>query len=67
MVWKLVALLCALARCCLAGVISSPTTVNAQTYDYIVVGAGLCGITVASRLSENSSISVLVIEVRLLL
>ena len=31
-------------------------------YDYIVVGGGTSGLTVANRLSENPSISVLVIE-----
>jgi len=32
------------------------------TYDYVVVGGGNAGLTVAARLSENSSISVAVIE-----
>ncbi|KAI0161785.1 putative GMC oxidoreductase [Hypoxylon sp. FL1284] len=31
-------------------------------YDYIVVGAGIGGLVVANRLSENASVSVLVIE-----
>jgi choline dehydrogenase len=33
-----------------------------QTYDYVVVGGGLTGITVAARLAENPSTSILVIE-----
>ncbi|KAH8671782.1 choline dehydrogenase-like protein [Tricladium varicosporioides] len=33
-----------------------------QTYDYIIVGGGISGLTVANRLSEDSKKSVLVIE-----
>ncbi|KAJ2933649.1 hypothetical protein H1R20_g3458, partial [Candolleomyces eurysporus] len=44
------------------GVTTSPTSVNGKTYDYIVVGGGLTGITVAARLAENPSVTVLVIE-----
>ncbi len=36
--------------------------VDSQTYDYIVVGGGLTGITVATRLAENSSLRILVVE-----
>ncbi|KAL5046289.1 hypothetical protein BDW71DRAFT_207647 [Aspergillus fruticulosus] len=32
------------------------------TYDYVIVGAGVSGLTVANRLSENKKLSVLVIE-----
>jgi NADPH-dependent 2,4-dienoyl-CoA reductase/sulfur reductase-like enzyme len=32
------------------------------TYDYVVVGGGTVGLTVASRLAENGSLSVAVIE-----
>ncbi|EJC99456.1 alcohol oxidase [Fomitiporia mediterranea MF3/22] len=44
------------------GVTSDPATVNNQTFDYIVVGGGLSGLTVAGRLAENASKTVLVIE-----
>ena len=44
------------------GVGSDATTANGQTFDYIIVGAGLAGITVAARLSEDTSKIVLVIE-----
>ena len=35
---------------------------TSSTYDYVVVGCGIGGLVVASRLSENSEISVLCIE-----
>lgn len=35
---------------------------NATDYDYIVVGGGTSGLVVANRLSEDASVSVLVIE-----
>ncbi|GAA5901157.1 hypothetical protein JCM8208_002291 [Rhodotorula glutinis] len=33
-----------------------------QTFDYVIVGGGTAGLAVASRLSENSSLSIAVIE-----
>ncbi|EJD48758.1 glucose oxidase [Auricularia subglabra TFB-10046 SS5] len=45
-----------------SGVTTDPNTASGQTFDYIVVGGGLTGITVAARLSENSSTSILLIE-----
>jgi len=45
-----------------SGVTSSAAAANGQTFDYIVVGAGLAGTTVAARLAEDSSVSVLLIE-----
>ncbi|EJC99457.1 glucose oxidase [Fomitiporia mediterranea MF3/22] len=44
------------------GVTSDPTTANNQTFDYIIVGGGLAGLTVASRLTEDPSKTILVIE-----
>ncbi|KZT24335.1 GMC oxidoreductase [Neolentinus lepideus HHB14362 ss-1] len=44
------------------GVTSDASTAADQTFDYIVVGAGLAGTTVAARLAENSNITVLLVE-----
>lgn len=44
------------------GVTSDPTSVNTQSFDYVIVGGGLTGLAVASRLTENSNTTVLVIE-----
>ena len=35
---------------------------SATTYDYIIVGGGTTGLVVANRLTENTKVSVLVIE-----
>lgn len=35
---------------------------SSQEFDYIVVGGGTCGLLVANRLSEDPSISVVVID-----
>jgi hypothetical protein len=37
-------------------------TVDGHTFDYIVTGGGLVGLTVASRLSEDLTKSILVVE-----
>ncbi|KAI1339886.1 hypothetical protein F5Y15DRAFT_72209 [Xylariaceae sp. FL0016] len=39
-----------------------PRSVNTTNYDFIIVGGGVSGLTVADRLTENPSINVLVIE-----
>ncbi|KAF9473528.1 alcohol oxidase [Pholiota conissans] len=46
-----------------SGVTTSPSTANGQTFDYIVVGGGLTGTTVAARLAEDPTVTVLMIEV----
>ena len=45
-----------------AKVISEPEYIHHREYDYVIVGGGLTGLTVAARLTENPKISVLVIE-----
>ncbi|KAN0059670.1 hypothetical protein ACQY0O_008242 [Thecaphora frezii] len=42
--------------------VTNGNTLNGKTYDYVVIGGGLAGLTVASRLSENSNVTVAVIE-----
>ncbi|KAJ3767556.1 alcohol oxidase [Lentinula raphanica] len=44
------------------GVTTDPSVANGQSFDYIVVGAGLAGTTVAARLAENSDVTVLLVE-----
>ncbi|KAF2765194.1 alcohol oxidase [Teratosphaeria nubilosa] len=44
------------------GITSDAHQVLNKTYDYIICGGGLTGLTVASRLTEDPNISVLVIE-----
>ncbi|KAG5642129.1 hypothetical protein DXG03_003579 [Asterophora parasitica] len=45
-----------------SGVTTTAGAANGQTFDYIVVGGGLTGTTVAARLAENAGVTVLLIE-----
>ncbi|CDS00211.1 hypothetical protein, partial [Sporisorium scitamineum] len=40
----------------------SPSASLTDTYDYIVVGGGTSGMTLAGRLSENKNVTVAVLE-----
>ncbi|RYP72239.1 hypothetical protein DL771_004369 [Monosporascus sp. 5C6A] len=61
-------LLALLFSLCLSHVVAVYITPNTkhlslnESYDYVIAGAGIGGLVVATRLSEDSSISVLVIE-----
>ncbi|THU82901.1 FAD/NAD(P)-binding domain-containing protein [Dendrothele bispora CBS 962.96] len=45
-----------------ASLLGLPLVVNALAYDYIIIGGGTAGLTVANRLSEDRDKQVLVIE-----
>ncbi|KAH9851992.1 alcohol oxidase [Lenzites betulinus] len=46
-----------------SGITTDPSAASGLTFDYIVVGGGTAGTTVAARLAENSSLTILTIEV----
>lgn len=43
-------------------VVTSGDALNGQTYDYVIVGGGLAGLTLANRLSADTSVTVAVVE-----
>ena len=45
-----------------SGVSGNPLDAANRTFDYIIVGGGLTGLALASRLSEDTRVTVLVIE-----
>ncbi|KAI4757856.1 alcohol oxidase [Aureobasidium sp. EXF-3400] len=55
-------LACAAIPLALAVPAKTPNITISDSFDYVIVGGGLTGLTVASRLSENPSIKILVIE-----
>ena len=54
--------LCLSPHLAAAAIVTDASTLSHASFDYIVVGAGLAGLTVANRLSADSSTTVLVIE-----
>ncbi|GAA6000162.1 hypothetical protein JCM10207_007884 [Rhodosporidiobolus poonsookiae] len=42
--------------------VADPAQLGGQTFDYVIVGGGTAGLVIASRLTENSSVTVAVIE-----
>lgn len=51
---------CALPR--KRGTTNDAGSVDGKSFDYVIAGGGLGGMVLASRLSENASVSVLVLE-----
>ncbi|KAF5860551.1 hypothetical protein ETB97_001394 [Aspergillus alliaceus] len=45
-----------------ASLLTDPKEVAGKTFDYVIAGGGLTGLTVATKLTENPDIDVLVIE-----
>lgn len=52
----------ALAQVALGAIYTNPADVLNKTYDFVVVGAGIGGAVLASRLSEIHAFKVLLIE-----
>lgn len=45
-----------------ASALTSLDQVSGKAFDYVIIGGGTAGLTLAARLSEDSSKSVLVLE-----
>ncbi|KAI4137857.1 MAG: hypothetical protein LQ341_004948, partial [Variospora aurantia] len=56
---------CGLLPCLVAAAFPQQGRVEARldaTYDYVIIGGGTAGLTIASRLAENPALSVAVVE-----
>lgn len=47
----------------ISGITSDPEAASGKMFDYIIVGGGTAGTTVAARLAEDSTLTVLMVEV----
>lgn len=45
-----------------SGITNDSSIVSGKTFDYVIVGAGLAGTTIAVRLAEDPSVKILVVE-----
>ncbi|KAA8651071.1 hypothetical protein EYZ11_010222 [Aspergillus tanneri] len=45
-----------------SSLLTDPKEVSGKTFDYVIAGGGLTGLTVATKLTENPNIEVLIIE-----
>ena len=46
----------------LSCLVSAQTKIDSLDYDYVIIGGGTCGLVLANRLSEDSNITVAIIE-----
>lgn len=47
----------------ISGITSDPAVASGKTFDYIIIGVGTAGTTVAARLAEDPTLTILMIEV----